>query len=504
MEDDRSNDIISVKSMARDFFIWTSLGLVLVKLRGVIFTKIFSIFLGAADYGYFFFIQNTGLAIASLINFNMSVAVYRFTSETIAQKDESKSFLTLLTSIFMSLGIALGINMLIIIATLFRLNLFTSETYFIDIIAMGVFGTIVAIDNILLAYYRSKQDKEEYFLLETIIPYITLIGSIVLGIFLNLTVIGLILAHILGYLILILPLLFKFIFKAKRLKIDLREARRILEFSLPGFFVIILASIKVLIFNLLLKELHGDVSLGIYSVAFGIANIFGMFDYLVSLSYPTIILRNYDLQNHDYIQRFVARMTRIYITMMIAFTFFLSAFSPLLVLIFSSSEFLESAVLVPVILIALIFQASGRLTCFGPLIKKQTKAAGITNAISNLTHLAVLIILIPLLGSLGAVISILIFHIVTLMLNFRLSQSLYKINYEKMKFIGIGFVSLLSFLIGILFLQFNQNLIYTSFGVSCIMFVFLVFLLRLVELHELKRILATIILPFLERIKTQE
>ncbi len=59
MENTESKDSIISTNKAKEFFLWTALSLILVKFRGLVFVKIFSTYLGAYDYGYFFFIQNT-------------------------------------------------------------------------------------------------------------------------------------------------------------------------------------------------------------------------------------------------------------------------------------------------------------------------------------------------------------------------------------------------------------------------------------------------------------
>jgi len=460
-----------IKEQAVSFFIWTFFGVILVKLRGIAFIKIFSTYLGASSYGYFFFIQNNGVALASLIAFNMPVAIYRFTSEAHSKNDEQLSLTIMLTSATVCLVFAIGTNILFFVTALLQLRLFTSETYFIDLVAMGLFGTIIALDSILLEFFRSRQDKGKFLSVQTVIPYITL---------------------------------FSFTLKTKKKKFDLREAKRIIEFSYPGMVAIFVGSVKVVIFNLLLKELHGNEAFGIYSIALSIANLIGMFDYVISLSYPTIIMRNYDLQNYQYIQHFANKMTRIYVTVLIALVFFLSTFSPLLILIFSSSEFLDSAILIPIILFALVFQAINRLTCFGPLLEKRPKPASVFNIINNLIHLITILILTPPLGPLGAAISFLIFQAVSFTLNFQLSQSLYPINYDVSKFVTIAFSTIFSIVIGFIFVQYNHNSIYVSLGVSSIVYVFLVCIFRLVKFQELKSFSTIFLKPFsqLKRVKT--
>ncbi|MHA2247506.1 MAG: lipopolysaccharide biosynthesis protein [Candidatus Hodarchaeales archaeon] len=475
-----NNDLAAIKvikKQARDFFILSALGIILVKLRGIIFVKIFSTFLGTMNYGYFFFIQNNGMTLATLISFNMQTAIYRFTSESIAKKDKDQSSTFLMTSIFLSLFIAVSLNAFLLILSFFQLNLFSSENYLFDLLAIGAFGAVIA-------------NKRVYFSLQTIIPYLTLVGSIIFGILLNLSVFGLIVAQVIGYLILLIPLTVKLFLTAQGAKFDLVKLKAILTFSLPGLSVILVGSVKIFALNLLLKEIFGNEALGTYSIALSIANILGMFDYVVSLSYPTIIMRNFDLGNHAYIQNFANRMSRIYLILMVALTLLFSALSPILVLIFSSWEFSNSALLIPIILFALVVQALARLTCFGPLLKKKTKEAGVINTISHLIHLGIIFLMIPLWGSLGAAISLFLFNLVTFGTNFALSQSVYPVRYEKGKFIGLTLSLFISLLIGLFFLPLNNTLVYSSLVISFCVFAGLVIFLRLIKLSEIRNIFA--------------
>ncbi|MFX1507341.1 MAG: oligosaccharide flippase family protein, partial [Promethearchaeota archaeon] len=336
MYDKYEKNSLQIKQLATDFFIWTTIGVIITKFRGILFVKIFSTFLGASDYGYFSFLHSNSFILASLISFNMPTAVFRLTSEAYAQDNEKKALIILLTSISMCIGFGIASNILFFLSATFQVELFTSTNYFLDISIIGIFSVTIAVDNIILQYFRLKQDKGKYFSLQTIIPYLTLIGSVLFGIIFNLSVFGVIFAHFVGYFILLLPMVLDFILKAKEGRFNLIEAKNIFSFSYPGMFVIVATSISNFILNIFLKEIHGNVSLGIYAVALSIANLFGMFDYIVSLSYPTIILRNYDIGNHDYIQRFVNRTTRIYLTLMIGLVFLLTTFSPLLIHILSS------------------------------------------------------------------------------------------------------------------------------------------------------------------------
>lgn len=492
---------LQIKQQATDFFIWTTIGVILTKLRSIFFVKIFSNILGASDYGYFSFLHSNAFILASLISFNMPTAVFRFTSEAYAQNNEKKSLITLLTSIFMCLGFGIASNLLFFLSAIFKVELFTSKNYFLDITVIGIFGITIAVDNIILEYFRLKQEKGKYFSLQTIIPYLTLIGSVLFGIILNLSVLGLIFAHFTGYFILLLPIVFDFILKAKEGRFNQIEAKKILLFSYPGMFVIITASITSFILNISLKELHGNVSLGIYAIALSIANLFGMFDYIVSLSYPTIILRNYDIGNHDYIQRFVNRTTRIYLTLMVGLIFLLTTFSPLLIHILSSQEFIGGAILIPIILTAFLFQALNRLTCFGPMVKKRPKIAGTFNVTSSLIQLIGIIVLIPPLGALGAAISLLLLHVVRFVMNFNLSQYLYPIKYEKRKLSVIFVITAIYFSFGIIFIN-NHQLIYFSFGISFILFLISTFLLKFVRFKELKHLFTIFMEPIAKIVKT--
>ncbi len=488
MENSDLESIGVIKQQARDFFVLSALGVILVKIRGFVFVKIFSTFLGTSDYGYFFFIQNNGLILATIIAFNIQTAIYRLTSESSAEKDENKTLMILMSGIILSLLIAVLTNVSMYLLAFTNITLFTSDTYLLDLVAIGAFGTLIGLDTIILEFYRSHQKKKMFFSLQTIIPFLTLLGSILFGIVANLSVFGLILANILGYLILIIPILIKLFLQTDFSKFNLLYFKNILNYSLPGLPVIFLGSIKIFFLNLLLKAYYGNDALGTYSVALSIANLFAMFDYIVSLSYPTIIMKNFDVGNHAYVQHFANKMSRIYLTLMIALTFMLSAFSPILVLIFSSPDFLDSAILIPIILFAFVFQALIRLTCFGVLLQKKTKEGGIFNSISHFLHLAFIILIIPSLSSMGAAICLLLFYIVTFALNFYLSQSVYPVSYEKSRFIRIAISLMFSLAIGVLFFFLNNNLFYTSFLFSFCIFVVLAIGFRLVNIQEIRSI----------------
>jgi O-antigen/teichoic acid export membrane protein len=500
---DRSEERSSqIKQQATDFLVWTTFGVILTKLRSIVFVKLFSNILGASDYGYFSFLHSNAFILGSLISFNMPLAVFRFTSEAYAQNDENKALNILITSIIMCLGFGIASNLLFFLSAIFNIKLFTSENYFLDIAVIGIFGLTVAVDNIILGYFRLKQDKVKYFSLETIIPYFTLIGSVLFGIILNLSVWGLIFGHFAGYFILLVPIVFDFILKAKGGRFNRIEAKKIVLYSYPGMFVIFIGSFTNFVLNISLKELHGNVSLGIYAIALSIANFFGMFDYIVSLSYPTIILRNYDIGNHEYIQHFVNRTTRIYLNLLVGLVFLLTTFSPLLIHIFSSQEFISGAILIPFILTALLFQAINRLTCFGPMVKKRPKIASIFNVTSSFIHLISIIILVPPLGALGAAISLLILHAIRLGMNFNLSQYMYPIKYDKRKLSTLLILAVICFCIGIIFLR-DHPFIYFSFGVSFLLFLISTYLLKIVQFKELKHLFTILMEPIARIVKTK-
>lgn len=482
-----------IKKQAASFFVWTFSGMILAKLRGIVFVKIFSIYLGVAVYGYFYFILNNGVILSNIISFNMGSAVFRFITEEDARNDKKQSKVILSSSIILSLTFALMSNILIFSSAIFGLILFSSETYLFDIASMGLLAIVIAIDNILLEFFRSRQDKFKYFSLQTIIPYLTLTGSIIFGILLELSVFGLVLAHLLGYLILLLPIALKILIQPQMKIFDALEAKKLLSYSTPNMIVTLVGSTKSLIFNLLLKEFHGNEALGTYSVALSIVNLFALLDYIVALSYPTIILKNYDMNNHEYVRYFVNKMTRIYLVLIIVVTFVISTFAPMLVIVFSSPEFINSAELIPLLLIAYLFQSLGRLTALGALLKKRPGLASIRNVISNITHFLVIIILIPPLGALGAAISLIIFFFIGFVLNFQLSQALYRIKYDKLKFGSVAVFVILSLGIGCFIGDLHYELIYSQFGVGVVIFICLIIGFRIVRIQEIKSIFNTLI-----------
>ncbi|MFX1506539.1 MAG: polysaccharide biosynthesis C-terminal domain-containing protein, partial [Promethearchaeota archaeon] len=215
------------------------------------------------------------------------------------------------------------------------------------------------------------------------------------------------------------------------------------------------------------------------------------------------ILRNYDIGNHDYIQRFVNRTTRIYLTLMIGLVFLLTTFSPLLIHILSSQEFIKGAILIPIILTAFLFQALNRLTCFGPLVKKRPKIGSIFNIISTLIQLIGIIVLIPPLGALGAAISLLLLHAVRFVMNFSLSQNLYPIKYETKKFSLIILFTAIYYAFGTLFLK-DHPYIYFSFGLSFVFFLISAFLLKFVQFKELKHLFTILMEPITKVVKTNK
>ncbi|MFW9777498.1 MAG: lipopolysaccharide biosynthesis protein [Candidatus Heimdallarchaeota archaeon] len=482
----------SIKKQATEFFVWTFLGMILAKLRGVVFVKLFSSFLGPATYGSFYFLLNNSTVLASLIGFNMGVAVFRFTTEEDALQDPIQSNLTLLSSICLLLVFSGFSSLLMFSSAFIGIVLFQSETYVLDISLMSLLAPVIAFDNILLAFFRSRQNKIKYFSLQAVIPYLTLIGSVIFGILLQLSVLGMMIAHIGGYLILIIPLLLELITKRSGKLFTFSRAKEIINFSYPSMLVTVIESTKTFILNLLLLGLYGNETVGIYSVAISIVNIFAVLDYVVNLSYPTIIIKNYEIGNHDYIQRFVNKMTRIYLVVIIAVTLFLCTFVPSLVLVFSSPEFWESTALIPVLFIGFVFQALVRLTGFGPLVKKRPGLAGIRNAFASLVFLLSVLVLVPGGGALGAVWSRTVFFISLFLLDFHLSQSLYPIKYDIRKFITIAGITAASLVIGFLFPVIDSPLVYSSFGVAFAVFMVLVIGFRIIKSREVVSILKTL------------
>ena len=384
---------------------------IIVSLRGLILLPILTKTLGTDLYGVWTLILVTISLLMPLCLLGLSTAMIRFFA---AERDKNKikqDFYAVFTLI-----------------TLFSVLLAAIFFAFSEPLAIAFFGgsssitfvrllspiiILTTLDVICIEFFRAFQQMKKYAglsilqqILEIIfISYAILSGYSLFGALLSLIVVR-------AFLLLFSFLIIYSQIGIGRPNLNLSVLKPYLSFSLP----LIPATISYLIVNLsdryVIGYFLGVASVGIYSAAYNIGSIVGIFMGPISINLFPAISNLYENNKMAELKTHLEYSLKFYLMFAIPSLFGLAVLSKSLLATLTTSEFLSAYLIVPIVALAVIL-FNCRSVFFDVLtLLKRTKVIGLIYGIAALLNLILNIILVPVIGILGAAISTLLTFLV--------------------------------------------------------------------------------------------
>ena len=277
------------------------------------------------------------------------------------------------------------------------------------------------------------------------------------------------------------------IVKKLQFKIDILILKKMLKFGLPylaaGFASMIVQVIDIPI----VKKLTDTATLGIYRQNYKLGVFMMLFVQMFNYAWQPFFLENAKRENA---KELFAKVFTLFLILTSVSWVFLSLFIGNLVQIeiagrtILGHDFLSGLSIVPIILLAYLFNGLYMNFTAGIYIKEKTQYFPVVTIAGALVNVAVNFTLIPKLGIMGAAYATLASYIVMAGGLFIVSQKFYKIDYEYSKIFRMFFILSVTALL-IYFFDSEMNL--GSKGLLFFGFIISIFLFGIVTIDDLRK-----------------
>ena len=395
---------------------------IIVSLRGLILLPILTKTLGTELYGVWTQILVTISLLMPLGLLGLSTAMIRFFA---GEKDKNKirqDFYSIFTIISL-FSILLALIILVFSKPL-AIAFFGGSGSITFVKLLSPIIILTTLDSISIEYFRAFQQMKKYAglsilqqILEIIfISYTVLSGYSLFGALLSLIVVR-------ASLLLLCFLFINSQIGIGRPTLNPSVLKPYLSFGLP----LIPATISYWTVNLsdryVIGYFLGIASVGIYSAAYNLGSIVGIFMGPISLNLFPTISNLYENNKMAELKTHLKYSLKLYLLFAIPSLFGLAVLSKSLLGTLTTSEFLPAYLIVPIVALAAILFNCRSVFFDVLMLLKRTKTIGLIYTISAMLNLILNVILVPIIGILGAAIStlltFLIFAVVVGILSFR-------------------------------------------------------------------------------------
>ena len=380
-----------------------------ISLRGLILLPILTKTLGTELFGVWTQILVTISLLLPLGLLGLNTAMIRFFA---GGKDINKSrrdFHAIFTIV--ALFSALLVLIILVFSKPLAIAFFggSASIKFVRLLSPILF--LAVLDMLCIDFFRAFLQIKKYagFLIVQQILEISLITYAVLS---GYSLLGALLSLVIAKAFL---LLFGFFFIYSQIGIgkpNLPVLKPYLSFSLP----LLLSSLSYWAMNLsdryVIGYLIGISSVGVYSAAYNIGSVVGIFIAPIGTILLPTISNLYENNRLEELKTHLRYSLKFYLMLAIPSLFGLAVLSKSLLATLTTSEFLSAYLIIPIVALGtILFYASSIFSEILYLFKK-TKIIGVAHGIAALINLILNIILVPIIGILGAAISTLIMFFV--------------------------------------------------------------------------------------------
>ena len=462
---------------------------ILVAISSLILLPIITKNFSSSDYGIWVQINTTITLIPNIATLGLPYAMVRFLS---AEKDKKK-----VQEGFYSITIIVLISTLIIsfLLSYFSKNiasaLFNGKVNLVMLMSTITF--LACINLLLLNYFRTFQQMKRYsifILIQTYLGLIIVSYFAMAGFNINLLPLGLLIANLISFFIMILFITSSIQFKIPKFK----NIKEYLSFGLPTIpgnlsYWIVDSSDRYVIGIFL-----GTAFVGYYSPGYMLGNIIILILAPFSFLLPSVLPRYYEENNIKEVKVFLNYSLKYFLIFAIPSVFGLSILSkPILMIITTPEIALNGYIITPLVAVsALLFGIYGIISNI-IILKKKTKITGIIWIIAAIINLGLNITFVPHLGIIGAAIVTLIAYIFAFSLTSYYAFKFFKFEFDLTSILKITIASILSSSIIILINPKGTTYVLITILIFIIVYFTLLFLFKSVkkeEIYFIKQILS--------------
>ena len=360
----------------------------------------------------------------------------------------------------------------------------TGETHLVLIKYVALILFFDAIVLVPFAYLRLNNKAKVFATYKIINVVINVVMNLILIIGFDLGIEAILISNVIASFVTFL-LLFQLILKNLELSFNRELFSELIRFSLPYIPAGISANIIQVINRPMLLYLTNDRITGIFTANYKLGIIMMLFVTVFDFAWRPFFLNN---AKDPEAKKIFSKVMTLFIAVGGLICIVTSSFLPEIVRIFGE-EYREGYYIVPLILLAYLFNGIYVNLMPGIYFEKKTKYLPLITGISAVVNIAANFILIPPMGMMGAAIATLLSYITMAAGIYITAQKFYPIRYEYGKIFFI-FIALFSSFGFFLFLQEVAG-IHWFVGIAGVLaYVILVFALRVFDVRIFRKLLS--------------
>jgi len=461
-----------IKQLTRQTLVYGA-GNVLTRFVTFLLLPLFTNILTPQEYGLITLVY-VFLGFMNIIyHYGLDAAFMRHYSEAEGNQQKRRIFSTALWLVLGTSGL-LSLLVFGLAKPLSIVLLGHSQYYFLFTLAAGIL-CFDALAHIPFAFLRMKEKAGIFVSIKLLNVLITLGLNIYLVAFLKRGIVGIFTSAFLASVITALAV-FITTFTFLKPTFSSSLARSLLKFGLP-FVPAGLASITMeMIDRYILAILKDTATVGIYSAGYKL----GIFMLLLTTAFqyawqPFFLKMGKTDESRSVFSKIFSYYCKISLFVWIILSAFIHGIIRLRVLGYSliGSSYYEAESIVPIILLAYVFQGVYLNFLPGIYFEKKTTYIPIITAVGALVNIGLNLILIPIHGIMGAAIATLAGYATMSVLTFYISRRLFPIPYEWKRVFAIVFVAILSFFVILLF---GQTILFKLIGI--VLYIVVIFILK--------------------------
>lgn len=490
----RNRDIIGKKRQASKFFQVIFLSWIFIKIRGLIFNKIFTNYLSKDDFGNFNFYLKTATFLGSVSTVGVQSAVFRYTSlysENNKKKKIGNLFLMagIITTTVYSLVV--GCYLISIYIGIFS---FANYSIFL-VLAIGFYGFFYLLFILINSYIKAQRRTLSYVIINVVVIYANL-GLALFFVFLSGARINeLMFSYLASLSFFVILYVIKIFLDSGLGDITKDDLMEILRYSSPYFVSFPILQISNYILYYLLDFYHGGVAMAFFVLALSTAGFLNIIDSSMTSAYHSLQFSLFDSKQHLYLSNLNEKVMRIFLAFLIPIILALWYNSPIVILLLSNESFITSDTYYGTLILSCTFFFKAILLFIGQgaYLHRKTKIMAILNSAASITTIFIGIVLIPVFGILGMCLSLLADQILRMIIISPYSQKNFKMKVPIGKLFLLIIPTSLFIVITEFLITFFDLFPFFAIIPSLIIYLSIILLLKIVSINETKLILTQII-----------
>ncbi|UCG03309.1 MAG: oligosaccharide flippase family protein [Candidatus Heimdallarchaeota archaeon] len=431
--------IAQKKKQTSGFFKSMTISWGLIKLRGLIFNKIFTNYLDQNEFGRFNFLIQTATFLGSFGTSGLSGAIFRFTSVYTEEKNRRKISNLIITSLILATGfyiIITGVYLVLVSMEFFSFKNFNT----IVVVLVGSFGFFYLLQNLSNAYIQAQRRFLSYVIVNVAVVYSNLIIAVLFVFFSEPGANELVLSYVLSHGFFISIYFLKIIFDNGLGSFSKEELTNVVKYSAPTLIISPFYNLFNYLQYFLLTFFAGEQAVALFVICLSVIGFLNIIVNPISSAFSSLQYSLFDSNEHDYLKSLINKMTRVYMALLVPIIVLFWYNAPFLIEILSNSEFVNSETVLGTLILgfSFLFKALLHFTCQGPYFFKKTPEISLLYLRAVIIAGISSLIIVPIFGLLGMCTSFLLHDFFRWFFVFPFSQKVFRIKYSLVRILSIG------------------------------------------------------------------